>query len=172
MPQVLVAFGSNLGDRLGAIQSALRVLAETIRWQKASLVYETAPMYVEDQPPYLNAAALGTTVLGPLALLDALKAAEARIGREKGSRYGPRLIDIDLVGYGRLQLKSHRPHRSLLLPHHRTPGRRFVLSPLADLDPDLELPGLGAVGELLRATNSQAGDVKILNDAVLSVCRE
>jgi 2-amino-4-hydroxy-6-hydroxymethyldihydropteridine diphosphokinase len=171
VPRILIAFGSNLGDRLGFMQSAIDELQKKVRWERASRVYETAPMYIEDQPRFLNAAAIGQTDLGPFALLDFLKETEATIGRSPAGRNAPRVIDLDLVAYGNLQIHSSRRERTLILPHPRTPERRFVLAPLADIAPDMNLPGLGRIDELLEATNSQAADVKILNDAVLSVCR-
>jgi 2-amino-4-hydroxy-6-hydroxymethyldihydropteridine diphosphokinase len=167
---VLIALGSNLGDRLGAMQRALDALSPSVRWVKASKVYETKPMYVEDQPAFLNAAVLGETKLGPFALLSLLKATEASIGRSGAERFGPREIDLDLLSYGRLRLSSRREERSLELPHPRLVERRFVLAPLCDVAPDMNLPGMGRVDELLEATKEQAADVIIVNDAVLSVC--
>ena len=167
---VLIALGSNLGDRLGAMQRALDALSSSIKWKRASKVYETKPMYVEDQPAFLNAAVLGETSLGPFGLLALLKSTELSIGREGGERFGPREIDLDLIAYGQLRLSSRRGERSLELPHPRLLERRFVLAPLADVAGELNLPGMGRVDELLLATKEQAGDVMIVNDAVLSVC--
>lgn len=154
------------------MQRALDVLAGLISWSCVSRIYETTPMYVENQPAFLNAAARGETELGPLALLDLLKATEQAVGREPGVRFGPREIDLDLIAYGRLQLESARPGRRLELPHSKTRERRFVLAPLCDIAPTMELPGLGVIEELLTATNAQAPDVKILSDAVLSLRRD
>lgn len=172
VPEILVALGSNLGDRLDALNRALSALEGSIEWRTFSRVYETEPMYVEDQPPFLNAAARGQTELGPLGLLDRLKEAERRVGRAPAPRFGPREIDLDLIAYGRLRLVSHRNGRELVLPHPRAAERRFVLAPLADLGFDLRLAGIGAIDELLRATNGQSEDVRMVNDAVLSVCRD
>ena len=169
MARVLIALGSNLGDRLGAMQRALDALSPSVRWVKASKVYETKPMYVEDQPAFLNAAVLGETSLGPFALLALLKSTELCVGRGSGERFGPREIDLDLLSYGSLRLSSRRGERSLELPHPRLGERRFVLAPLADVAGELSLPGMGRVDELLLATKEQAGDVMIVNDAVLSV---
>lgn len=172
VPEILVALGSNLGDRLDALNRALIALDGPIEWIALSRVYETAPMYVEDQPPFLNAAALGKTDLGPLSLLDRLKEAERRVGRVHAPRFGPREIDLDLIAYGGLRLVSLRNGRELMLPHPRAAERRFVLAPLADLGSDLYLAGIGAIDELLAATNGQSEDVRMVNDAVLSVCRD
>jgi 2-amino-4-hydroxy-6-hydroxymethyldihydropteridine diphosphokinase len=169
VPEVLIALGSNLGDRLKLMQQALDRLGTSIHWEVVSGVYETEPMYVEDQPAYLNAAARGTTELGPLALLDLLKSVEREVGRHAGERYGPREIDLDLIAYGCLHLSSRRPGRKLTVPHPKTVERRFVLAPLADVAPEWALAGLGRVDELLAATKAQAEDVIILSNAVLSV---
>lgn len=170
MALVLIAFGSNLGDRLGAMQRSLEVLAGSVRLLKTSRVYETKPMYFEDQPAFLNAAVLGETDLGPFALLALLKSTELSNGRAGGERFGPREIDLDLIAYGQLRLSSRRGERILELPHPRLVERRFVLAPLADVAGETSLPGMGRVDELLLATKEQAGDVMIVNDAVLSVC--
>lgn len=170
MAIVVVGLGSNLGDRASAMQRAIDELSDSIRWDSVSSLYETAPMYVEDQPPFLNATAIGSTDFGPFALLRRLKETESKIGREERVRYGPREIDLDLIAYGSLALRS-RGERSLELPHPKTPERRFVLAPVYEIAPGLMLPGLGAVAQLFEATNAQAQDVKRINDAVLSVCR-
>jgi 2-amino-4-hydroxy-6-hydroxymethyldihydropteridine diphosphokinase len=172
MPEILIALGSNLGERLGAMCRSLAELAGCIHWQALSPVYETAPMYVTDQPAFFNAAARGETRLGPLELLDRLKRTERAVGRAEAGRFGPREIDLDLIAYGRLEIRSDRGGRELVLPHPRAPERRFVLAPLHDIAPDGLLPGLGRIDELLEATNSQAKDVRMVNDAVLSVCRD
>lgn len=152
------------------MQRALKELEGDLRWSGLSRVYETAPMYVEDQPSFLNAAASAETDLGPLALLDRLKLAERAVGRGEASRFGPREIDLDLVAYGSIGLRSRRGERELVLPHPRAAERRFVLAPLADVAPDYVFPGGRSVRDLLEATNAQAEDVTILSDAVLSVC--
>ena len=169
MALVLIALGSNLGDRLGAMQRALDALSSSVQWIKSSKVYETKPMYMENQPPFLNAVVLGETSLGPFGLLALLKATEASIGRSGAERFGPREIDLDLLSYGRLRLSSRRGERSLELPHPRLVERRFVLAPLCDVALEMNLPGMGRVDELLEATKEQAADVIIVNDAVLSV---
>jgi len=146
MTQVAIGLGSNVGDRQAHISAALELLAEVVTDLRVSTLIETEPMYVVDQPTYLNGAALGFTSLGPLALLRKLKEIEAVVGRKPTVRYGPREIDLDLLAYGRVQFRS--PGR-LEVPHPRTPERSFVLIPLAELDSELYLPGLGIVGELL-----------------------
>lgn len=166
MPRVAIAFGANTGDRASQIQRAIGLLSQAIDVLRVSPLYETEPMYVEDQPAFLNGALLAETELGPLALLELLKETERRVGRKPAERYGPREIDLDMVAYGSLQLRSPR---RLEVPHPRLPERRFVLQPLFDLDPLMLLPGLPSISELLQATEDQAATVQRFSDAVLSL---
>jgi 2-amino-4-hydroxy-6-hydroxymethyldihydropteridine diphosphokinase len=139
---------------------------------QASPLYETAPMYVTDQPPFINGIMRGTTSMGPLQVLRELKRIEALVGRMPRERYGPREIDLDLICYGSLVYKygdespGSNGAKILTIPHPRLVERRFVLKPLHDLAPDLVLPGLGSVFELLVATNTQAASVLEVSDGV------
>lgn len=136
----------------------------------ASAVYETAPMYVMDQAPFLNAALLARTTLAPLPLLRHLKEIESAVGRRPGRHYGPREIDLDLVGYGALAYRfADKEGVRLQVPHPRTPERRFVLQPLADVAPNFYLPGLGSVESLLKQTEEQAPSVLRIENALLPV---
>jgi 2-amino-4-hydroxy-6-hydroxymethyldihydropteridine diphosphokinase len=172
MVPVAVALGSNLGDRLARLQSAVQRLSECLRVSAVSHAFVTEPMYVQDQPDFLNAALIGHTDLGPLELLRALKEIEAHEGRGESARFGPRELDLDLIGYGRLRYHCSILGRTVLeVPHPKLAERRFVLAPLAEIAPDLELPGMGNVCELLAATDGQSTAVKILSDAVLSIRR-
>jgi 2-amino-4-hydroxy-6-hydroxymethyldihydropteridine diphosphokinase len=165
MVPVVVALGSNVGDSLRYLRLATESLSEILSNLRLSAVYKTAPMYVEDQPPFLNAAALGETNLGPLELLANLKRIEAEIGRNPRQRYGPREIDLDLVAYGSLAYRGPR----LQVPHPRTPERRFVLLPMFDIAPNLRLATMGTVESLLIQTQSQAEDVVPIEDALLPI---
>jgi len=170
VPAVLIALGSNVGDRLVHLRSAVAELKEALTLEGVSHGYETDPMYVTDQPPYLNAAVRAQTALSPRDLLRLLKDLEGRIGRQVGRRYGPREIDLDLVAYGSLAYSYFDGRRIVLqVPHPRTPERRFVLEPLADVAPEFVLPGLGVVKNLLSQTENQAGTVKRIEDALLSI---
>lgn len=164
--RVAIAFGANTGDRVGQISSAVQRLGKALTIVAVSSLYETAPMYVEDQPPFVNGALSADTDLGPLALLSLLKATEREVGRTPQVRNGPREIDLDLVLYGVLQFSS--PGR-LELPHPRLGERRFVLQPLFDLASNGSIPGMGSLISLLAATEDQAPTVRRMNDAVVSL---
>lgn len=165
MVPVVVALGSNVGDSLGNLRRAARSLETLLKGVTASPIFRTRPMYVADQPEFLNAAIAGQTSLGPLALLDELKALEANLGREARSRYGPREIDLDLVSYGSLVYSGPR----LQVPHPRTAERRFVLLPMWSVSPNLDLPGMGNVSTLLTQTECDAEDVVRIEDALFPI---
>lgn len=129
---VALALGSNLGDRLAALRAAVEALAPHLAVERKSAIYETPPAYVADQPAYLNAVITGTTKLEPLHLLQTLKQIETSLGRKESFRYGPRLIDIDILFYGERQLITPQ----LTVPHPRLSEREFVLRPLADIAGD------------------------------------
>lgn len=140
---------------------------------RLSPVYETAPMYVVDQPSFLNGVLLAETHLSPRALLAALKDIENRVGRLARTLNGPREIDLDLVVYGRASYAFYADDfatdASLRVPHPRLAERRFVLQPLHDLDPGFVLPGLPPVGDLLAQTEDQRTSVLLYEDAALSL---
>jgi len=145
-----LGLGSNVGDRRSHLQAAVSALdARGISVLASSSVYETEPVgEVLDQREFLNACVRVRTDLAPLELLDACKAVERDLGRTPGGpRHGPRPIDVDVLLLGRETFASERLH----LPHPEVTSRRFVLVPLLELDPDLELPG-GA-----RAADALAG---------------
>ena len=170
MALVAIGLGSNRGDRPAMLRSAIEALASEIEVVAVSPYYETDPMYVLDQPDYLNAAIVARTELGPLALLKLLKATEQMVGRVPAERNGPREIDLDLLAYGCLSYRFEVKGRTVLqVPHPRTPERRFVLKPLSDIAPDLVLVGLGRVSGLLAATEGQAASVREFNNAAFSL---
>ena len=164
-----------MGDRLALIKDAVVELQALLGAVKVSPLYETAPMYVTDQPPFLNGMAFAQTSLGPLEVLRVLKRIEVRVGRLPRQRFGPREIDLDLICYGSLQYTyrdkcPQSPGSSdLTIPHPRLNERRFVLQPLSDLCPNLELPGLGCVKELLSATKDQEPSVLRVSDGILPI---
>lgn len=150
MGRAYVALGANLGDREAALRLAVAALAG--RGDTAvvaiSELRETDPVGYVDQPRFLNGAVLLETELGARALLDELLEIERELGRVRdGRRDGPRAIDLDLLLYGDETIDEP----GLTVPHPRLHERRFALEPLADLDPELVVPGRGSVSQLLAA---------------------
>jgi len=145
-----VGLGANLGDREGTIRSASALLGAL----RLSAIRETEPWGFEEQPRFLNAVAEIDTDLGPRALLERLLEIERALGRERdtGPRWGPRTIDLDLLLYGSETVDEP----GLAVPHPHLHERSFVLEPLAELDPKLEVPGRGRVSELLARLESPA----------------
>jgi 2-amino-4-hydroxy-6-hydroxymethyldihydropteridine diphosphokinase len=147
--RAFIALGSNLGDREATIRSALAELAATegVEVVAVSSLEETEPVGYLEQPPFLNGAAELRTELPPRTLLELLLAVEARFGRDRstGPPQGPRTLDLDLLLYGGQRLEEP----GLELPHPRLHERLFVLRPLAELDPALEVPGKGPIQGLL-----------------------
>ena len=152
--RAVLSVGANLGDRLGTLQGCVQAIAELPDTDvlAVSPVYQTAPVGGPPQPDYLNAVLLIQTGLPPRGLLDAIGGIEARFGRVRAERFGPRTLDIDVISYaGQV---SDDPE--LTLPHPRAHERAFVLAPWRDIDPDAELPGHGPVDRLLAGLD-QAG---------------
>jgi 2-amino-4-hydroxy-6-hydroxymethyldihydropteridine diphosphokinase len=147
MPSAFIGLGSNLGDRERAIEDALRLLDAHLGIEvvAVSQIRETDPVGVMDQPRFLNAAARLETSLAARTLLNRLLGVERELGRVRAERYGPRTIDLDLLVYGDEVVDEP----GLRVPHPRLHERRFVLEPLNDLDPELEVPGFGRVRALL-----------------------
>jgi 2-amino-4-hydroxy-6-hydroxymethyldihydropteridine diphosphokinase len=144
-----VALGSNLGDREETLRAALEALAAEpgIDVVAVSRFYDTEPVGYLDQPRFLNGAAAIDTELPAGELLQRLLAVELRFGRRREGvpAQGPRTLDLDLLLYGEAEIDEP----GLRIPHPRLHERRFVLEPLADLDPALEVPGNGQVQEIL-----------------------
>jgi 2-amino-4-hydroxy-6-hydroxymethyldihydropteridine diphosphokinase len=147
--RVFIGLGANLGDREASIRQAFDLLGA----RRLSTILETEPWGLEGQPRFLNAVAELETELSPRALLDRLLEIERELGRTRdGPRWGPRTIDLDLLLYGAETLADP----GLTVPHPSLHERLFVLEPLAELDPDLEIPGRGRVRALLRKLQSSA----------------
>ena len=148
---VYIALGSNLGDRMANLQQAQAALPPVVRMLSASPVYETPPWGYLDQPAFLNQVVLVETNLSPLELLAYLKKLESRMGRQSAVRFGPRLIDLDIIFYDDLVIDTP----DLCIPHPRLVGRAFVLVPLADLAADFYHPVENkTVRELLEETDT------------------
>jgi 2-amino-4-hydroxy-6-hydroxymethyldihydropteridine diphosphokinase len=130
--RAVVGVGANLGDRLATMRQALRAMDRLGRIERASPVYETAPVGGPEQPPFLNAAVLLRYAGTPLELLDALLAIEADLGRVRRERWGPRTIDLDILWIEGLAVDEPR----LQVPHPRLEQRAFAIVPLLDVVPD------------------------------------
>jgi 2-amino-4-hydroxy-6-hydroxymethyldihydropteridine diphosphokinase len=153
VPRAYVGLGANLGDREAMLRSAVEQLrAEPgVRVTAVSTFLDTAPVGIVDQPRFLNAAAAVETDLGARGLLDSLLGIERRLGRTRaGPRFGPRTIDLDLLLYGDEQIDEP----GLQVPHPRLHERLFALEPLAELDPDLVVPGRGRLADLVAGLQS------------------
>jgi 2-amino-4-hydroxy-6-hydroxymethyldihydropteridine diphosphokinase len=145
---VALALGSNVGDRLAHLKQAVEGIKAFVDVDAVSQVYETAPVYVTDQPVFLNAALRGKTALEPLPLLWKIKDLEKELGRAPTFRYGPRAIDIDILFLGDQLFSTPE----LTLPHSRLAERAFVLYPLNDIAPDWRHPvAQKTVAEMLSA---------------------
>ena len=145
MKTAYLGLGTNLGERLSNLSAALWELAAdpAIKVMRGSSVYETKPVGLLDQPDFLNMVVAVETTHSPGVLLDYCLWIETRLGRERRERWGPRLIDLDVLLYDDLVFQNDR----LVLPHPRMLERSFVLTPLAEISPELTLNGT-AVCEL------------------------
>jgi 2-amino-4-hydroxy-6-hydroxymethyldihydropteridine diphosphokinase len=144
-----VGLGANLGPREVTLLRAVDLLGEAdgVDVVAVSQLRETEPVGVVDQPPFLNGAVAIETTLGPRELLELLLETERSLGRVREDRWGPRTVDLDLLVYGSEMVDEP----GLRVPHPRLHERRFALEPLAELAPELVVPGRGPVSELLSA---------------------
>ena len=152
-----VGIGANLGERESSIHRAIELLGSRpgISVTGISTVRETPPWGPVEQPPYLNGAVELETELGPRALLEVLLDVERSLGRiRSGERWGPRTIDLDLLVHG--DAVCDEP--GLTLPHPHLHERRFALEPLAELAPDLVVPGRGTASSLLEALGPEESE--------------
>jgi len=141
-----VGVGSNLDDPATQVDRAIEAVsgipgAELVG---RSSLYRSAPLCGMEQPGFVNAVVTLRTSLGARQLLEALQAIERRMGRVRGTRWGPRIIDLDLLVHGDAEVDEP----GLRIPHAGIAARNFVLLPLREIAPDLEIPGLGRVGDL------------------------
>lgn len=148
MTIAFLGLGSNQGDREAYLDRARRLLAVTpgITLRKSSGIYETEPVGVKNQPWFLNQVVSADTILGARALLNACKNIERVMGRTEGVRWGPRVIDVDLLLYGGEVIKES----DLVVPHGEMYGRAFVLLPLAELSPNMVFPDGKKINDLIR----------------------
>ena len=137
---VYLGLGSKLGDRDAHLRAALAALPPAVRVTRVSSVYDTEPMHVIEQPRFHNLVCESLTLLSPRDLLTHLKCIENELGRLPGVRYGPRVIDLDILFYDQIVVCE----RDLEIPHRRLAERQFVLAPLAEIAPLVRHPLLGA----------------------------
>jgi 2-amino-4-hydroxy-6-hydroxymethyldihydropteridine diphosphokinase len=146
-----VGLGANIGPREVTLQRAVDLLAQAdgIDVLAVARLRETEPVGVVDQPPFLNGAVEIETSLVPRELLGVLLGIERTLGRVREERWGPRTVDLDLLVYGSQRVAEP----GLRVPHPRLHERRFALEPLAELNPGLDIPGLGPVSDLLAGVD-------------------
>ncbi|MCX6455877.1 MAG: 2-amino-4-hydroxy-6-hydroxymethyldihydropteridine diphosphokinase [Actinobacteria bacterium] len=143
--KIVLALGSNLGDRESNLDQAISELEKIIEITHLSTLHETAPVGGPKQGDYLNAVLIGETQLDPHELLALTSKIETKLGRVREVRNGPRTVDIDLIVFGELQIKTP----DLELPHPRAHEREFVLAPWLEIDPDAQIPGRSSVAKIL-----------------------
>ena len=147
-----VAIGANLRDPVQQVMAGVEALAmlPNTRLAAVSPLYRSAPVGYADQPDFVNGVAKIETALAPRELLDALLGIERGFGRVREVKNGPRTLDLDIVLYGDTQVNEP----GLVIPHPRMQERAFVVVPLADIDPDQIVPGLGRAGDLLAGVDA------------------
>lgn len=143
--RAVIALGSNIGDTKANLDLALALLREATDVQKVSNYYSTKPVGFTEQPDFLNAVCIVESELPAISLLSMLHGIEKAMGRERNIKWGPRVIDLDIIQYGELISKAEE----LTLPHPRAHERRFVLEPWHELEPDAILLTHGKISDLL-----------------------
>jgi 2-amino-4-hydroxy-6-hydroxymethyldihydropteridine diphosphokinase len=148
--RVILALGSNLGERFENLHQALKDVSLRVSIIKTSSVYETPPWGYIDQPVFFNQVLSGYTSLNPVELLTFVKNIENNMGRVNNFQNGPRLIDVDILLFGEQIINSE----ILVIPHPRMLERGFVMLPLAEIEPELIIPGTNKkVLELLQSVD-------------------
>jgi 2-amino-4-hydroxy-6-hydroxymethyldihydropteridine diphosphokinase len=147
MTRAYVGLGANLGPREDTLREAVGALerAPGVEVLAVSELRETEPVGPSEQPKFLNGAVALETSLSARELLDLLLDVERSLGRIREERWGPRVVDLDLLVYGSEEIDEV----GLEVPHPRLHERRFALEPLSELNPDLQIPGRGNVSEML-----------------------
>lgn len=161
---VLLALGGNLGDVAATFDEACACLDQWMGPIRRASLYQSRAMYMHDQPDFINSAALGWSDLAPFEILHRIKQLEQRLGRTAGPRFGPRIIDLDLVYYGDHILDIP----DLVIPHPRRLERSFVLVPMAELAPDFQDPATGECLAALAERLAEPTSLSQLPDASMS----
>ena len=151
--KVFLSLGSNLGDRQTNLFHAMQLLGPEVSIESVSSVYETEPWGIQEQPHYLNCAVAANTDLAPQEVLIKLKSIETELGRQPTVRYGPRLVDLDLLLYDELVMSTDE----LTIPHPRMLERAFVLVPLAEIAGSLKHPISGLSFTQMAGAANKAG---------------
>jgi 2-amino-4-hydroxy-6-hydroxymethyldihydropteridine diphosphokinase len=153
---IYISLGSNLGDRLANLRNAMTNISPKVKTVAQSSVYETEPWGYSDQPSFLNQIIKANTDLAPFDLLAFFKEIEVSMGRQETFRFGPRLIDLDILFYDDLVLNTPK----LTIPHPRIIERAFVLIPLVEIAPDLYHPVIGkTIQQLTTGVDSSSIEV-------------
>jgi 2-amino-4-hydroxy-6-hydroxymethyldihydropteridine diphosphokinase len=153
---IYISLGSNLGDRLANLRNAMTNISPKVKAVAQSSIYETEPWGYSDQPSFLNQIIKANTDLAPFDLLAFFKEIEVSMGRQETFRFGPRLIDLDILFYDDLVLNTPK----LTIPHPRISERAFVLIPLVEIAPDLYHPVIGkTVQQLTTGVDSSSIEV-------------
>ena len=164
---VVLALGSNLGDRLDNLRRGVAALCgDGLQCAAVSAVFQTVPVGGPVQDDFLNAVVLADSALPARAILRRCQQAEAELGRVRTVRWGPRTLDVDIIACG----AEVSADPELTLPHPRAHERAFVLAPWLDVAPDAWLPGWGSVADLLAAAPDRAGvrrldDIRLIPEA-------
>ena len=158
MVAAYIALGSNLGDRQGNLERAVAALSDYLEIRARSSVLETAPQYLEAQPDFLNMVLMGRTEIAAADLLATLQSLERRLGRVPSARFGPRVIDIDILYYGDHVIDLP----DLQVPHPRLHERLFVLRPLLEIAPDFPHPQIAkTTREMIETLDSRLQEVTV-----------
>jgi 2-amino-4-hydroxy-6-hydroxymethyldihydropteridine diphosphokinase len=160
MPTVYLSLGSNIGEREGNLRTAIAALPPAgIQIKLVSSIYETEPVDYLDQPWFLNCVVEAETDLQPHALLQTLRAIESQLGNKKEFAKGPRKLDLDILLYNSQTIGTP----DLQIPHPRMLQRRFVLTPLAEIAPNLKHPSWPATSTILLDHVTDPSQVRRLN---------
>ena len=154
--EVFLSLGTNLGDRLKNLTCAIQSLNEFLKIETKSSIYETPPWGVTEQPKFLNQVIKGFTHQPAKELLKSVKKIELSMGRVPSARFGPRLIDIDILIYNDEIVETP----DLVIPHPRLLERAFVLVPLTEIAPNLVIPGSGTTASKALSIVESSGITK------------
>jgi 2-amino-4-hydroxy-6-hydroxymethyldihydropteridine diphosphokinase len=153
---IYLSLGTNLGNRVENLDAVKKELIREVTILSCSPIYETEPWGYLDQPDFLNQVLAVETELSPVELLEFIKKVEKKIGRKPNFRYGPRIVDIDILLYGDRIIQD----QDLVIPHPSLRERAFVLIPLADLNPELIYPGTElSISDLLQGVDPAGVDL-------------